>query len=88
MLANGGRRDCLVVVDQAGGHHALTKKLTGLTLAEIRQRLCDLERAQLPGVDQAKAMQNRRHRSRDFSRASSAITETAREAAPLQLWPC
>ena len=28
MLAYGDRRDCFVVVDPAGGHHALNKKLT------------------------------------------------------------
>ena len=61
MLANGDKRDCFVVIDQAGGHHALNKKLTGHTLAEMRDRLVDLDRAQLPGVDQAKAMQRERH---------------------------
>ena len=59
-LATGDRRDCFVVVDQAAGHHALTKKLTGLTLAQIRQRLRDLDRAQLPSVDQAKIRQRAR----------------------------
>ena len=34
MLAAGDR--CFVAVDPAGGHHALNKKLTGLTLAAIR----------------------------------------------------
>jgi hypothetical protein len=51
MLANGDKRDCFVVVDQAGGHHALNKKLTGHTLAETRDRLADLDRTQLPSVD-------------------------------------
>lgn len=57
ILARGDRRDCFVAVDHAGGHHALNKKLTGLTLAELRRRLGDLDRAQLPSVDQAQAMQ-------------------------------
>ena len=57
VLANGDRRDCFVVIDQAGGHHALNKKLTGLTLAAMRERMSDLDRTQLPGVEQAKAMQ-------------------------------
>ena len=51
MLANGDRRDCFVVVDQAGGQHALNKKLTGQTLAETRARLADLDRGQLPSVE-------------------------------------
>lgn len=87
MLAAGDKRDCFVVVDHAGGHHALTKKLTGLTLAQIRQRLGDLDRAKLPGVDQAKIRQRARQvrkaaadPSREFSRAASTATETAPEA--------
>ena len=61
MLANGDRRDCFVVIDQAGGHHALNKKLTSLTLAAMRDRLADLDRSQLPGVEQAQAIQAGRH---------------------------
>ena len=60
MLANGDRRDCFVVVDQAGGQHALNKKLTGQTLAETRARLADLDRGQLPSVEQAQEMQRAR----------------------------
>ena len=63
-LANGDRRDCFVVVDQAGGQHALNKKLTGMTLAEIRNRLADLDRSQLPSVDQAKTRQHDREAAR------------------------
>ena len=61
MLANGDRRDCFVVVDQAGGQHALNKKLTGQTLARNARRLADLDRGQLPSVEQAQAMQRERH---------------------------
>jgi hypothetical protein len=60
VLANGDKRDCFVVVDQEGGHHALNKKLTGITLDEMRDRLSDLDRAALPSVDQAKEQQTRR----------------------------
>ena len=63
-LANGDRRDCFVVVDAAGGQHALNKKLTGLTLAETRGRLADLDRSQLPSVDQAKELQAERQAAR------------------------
>ena len=65
MLANGDRRDCFVVVDQAGGQHALNKRLTGMTLAEIRARLGDIDRAQLPGVEAgARAATGTRERAR------------------------
>jgi hypothetical protein len=58
------------VVDQAGGHHALNKKLTGLTLAEIRQRLGDLDRPQLPGVGQAQRMQRARSAAQSWTRVA------------------
>lgn len=74
ILARGDRRDCFVAVDDAGGHHALNKKLTGLTLAELRRRLRDLDRARLPSVDQAQAIRDpgsavreQRYASREFS---------------------
>jgi hypothetical protein len=60
MLANGDRRDCFVVIDQAGGQHALNKRLTGLTLADTRDRLGDLDRTQLPSVEEARARQQTR----------------------------
>jgi Relaxase/Mobilisation nuclease domain len=59
-VAAGDRRDCFVVIDPAGGQHALNKKLTGLTLKDINARLSDLDKSQLPSVDQAKQMQRDR----------------------------
>lgn len=76
MLANGDR-DNFVVIDQAGGHHALNKKLTGMTLAEIRDRFADLDRTQLPTVDQAKEMQ----RSAEIDRQAERAIQAARAAA-------
>ena len=61
MLSNGDRRDCFVVIDQSGGHHTLNKRLTGMTLAAMRDRLSDLDRTALPGVNQAKAMQKEKY---------------------------
>jgi hypothetical protein len=69
MLANGDRRDCFVVIDPAGGQHALNKKLTGLTLAQTRERLSDLDRSQLPSVDHAKEMQAERQAIRSAQEA-------------------
>ena len=65
ILANGDRRDCFVVIDQEGGQHALNKKLTGLTLAQTRARLGDLDRAQLPSVEQAQEMRAERQAARE-----------------------
>jgi Relaxase/Mobilisation nuclease domain len=84
MLANGDRRDCFVVVDQAGGLHSLGKKLTGQTLAETRARLADLDRSQLPDVEQAQDIQRERlsqiewnaePQAADISLAAHQITE-------------
>jgi hypothetical protein len=74
-LANGDRRDCFVVVDHAGGQHALNKKLTGMTLAEIRNRLADLDRSQLPTVDHAKEIQLDRKAAREIARAREAVRD-------------
>ena len=79
MLAYGDRRDCFVVVDPAGGQHALNKKLTGLTLAATRDRLGDLDRTQLPGVEQAKAQQHVREAAREARQAERAGIELAAE---------
>jgi hypothetical protein len=71
-LANGDR-DNFVVINHAGGHHALNKKLTGKTLEEIRARLADLDRSQLPSVDQAKELQTQRQAARapSFAKATA-----------------
>ncbi len=82
MLANGDRRDCFVVIDLAGGQHALNKKITGLTLAEIRNRLGDLNRTQLPGVEKAQAQQQVREAAREARhRADRAEIERAAQRA-------
>ena len=81
VLANGDRRDCFVVIDQAGGHHALNKKLTGLTLAAMRDRMSDLDRSQLPGVEQAKEMQvERQAQAPELQRSTTREKDSA--AAP------
>jgi hypothetical protein len=56
ILARGDRRD-FVVIDHAGGDHALSKRITGTTAAETRARMVDIDRASLPSVDKAKAAQ-------------------------------
>jgi len=64
-IVAGGDRNCYVVIDEQGGKHALNKKLTGLTLKEIDARLGDLDRAQLPSVDQAQQTQQARAHARE-----------------------
>ncbi len=87
VLANGDKRDCFVVIDQEGGHHALNKKLTGLTLAQTREQLGDLEREHLPSVEQAQAQQVERRiagleQEREQGAADAAKGRTTEPPAP------
>lgn len=59
ILARGDKRD-YVVVDRAGGDHALGKRITGATAAETRARLADIDRGNLLRVDEAKQTQQER----------------------------
>lgn len=59
ILAQGDERD-FVVVDHAGGIHALSKRITGVTMKYVRERLTDIDRKKLPDVDQARSMQQER----------------------------
>jgi hypothetical protein len=56
VLARGERRD-FVVIDHASGMHALSKRITGTTAAQIRARLADLDPAALPSISLAKTQQ-------------------------------
>ena len=56
VLARGDRRD-YVIIDEAGGEHALGKRLLGTNAATIREKLSDLNRNDLPNVEEAKKSQ-------------------------------
>lgn len=53
ILARGDRRD-FIAIDHAGGMHALGKRILGVSAAQIRARLSDLQRDQVPSVDEAR----------------------------------
>ncbi len=57
-LAKGQRRD-YIVLDRAGGMHALGMRVLGVTAGDARQRLADIDRAQLPDVEQARVQLGR-----------------------------
>ena len=63
VLARGDQR-AFVVIDEKGGYHALSKRITGATPEETLFRLADLDTAKLPGVAAAKAMQLERQQRR------------------------
>lgn len=67
MLARGDKRD-FVVIDRAGGDHALSKRITGATAAATRARMADIDRANLPSVDDAKAAKRAAPEPRQVSR--------------------
>ena len=53
VLAKGDKRD-FIVIDPAGGMHAVGKRILDVSAAQIRKRLADLDREQLPSVEQAR----------------------------------
>jgi len=57
-LAKGDRRD-FVVIDQQGGMHALGKRILGNTAGEVRVRMADLDRAELPTIEEAREQNTR-----------------------------
>ena len=59
ILARGDKRD-FVIVDHAGGIHALSKRITGAAMKDTRDRLADIDHKKLPDVDQARSMQRER----------------------------
>jgi hypothetical protein len=59
VLAKGDRRD-FCVIDQAGDVHSLARRLDGVTAADVRERMVDVDREALPSVADARALQHER----------------------------
>jgi Ti-type conjugative transfer relaxase TraA len=72
-LTRGERRD-FIVIDAAGGMHALGKRILGHSAAEVRARLSDLDRHKLPTAVQILAQLGCPAQTR-------TLEEMAREAA-------
>jgi len=77
ILARGDRRD-FVVIDHAGGMHALSKRILDASAAQVRERLGDLPREHLPTVEQAQCFAQERRQLRDRS-ASPAMPDAYRD---------
>jgi len=73
ILARGERR-AFIVIDSAGGMHALGKRILGQTAAEVRARMADIELQKLPTIEQARAQLGLRSRA-------PALDDIARAAA-------
>ncbi len=75
-LAQGERRD-YVAVDGDGSVYSIGKRTTGARAADVREKLADLDRADLPTVEQAREEQ-RRERG-DMDRAEERNKESKKE---------
>ena len=84
-LAQGDRRD-FVALDQEGSVYSIGKRTTGARAAEVREKLEDLERDDLPTIDQVREQQREeRQREREERRElAQESRETEREAPPIE----
>ena len=80
VLARGDQRD-FVIVDQAGGYHVLSKRILGVVAKDIRARLRDVEVSNLPGVEEAKAIQSKKILRGDEENMDIHSPEEERKAA-------
>jgi len=84
ILARGDRRD-FCIVDHAGDAHSLARRLTGVSVAELRERMADIDRASLPSVAEARATQQDRFtREGTFDREAAAAAWADRPQSAAQ----
>lgn len=67
ILAQGNRRD-FVILDHAGDVHSLARRIEGTKAADIRARFADIDRASLPTVEEARAIQREAYPTKDEAR--------------------
>lgn len=78
-LARGDRRD-FVIIDRDGGVHSLARRIEGAVAKDVRARMRDIDRDQVPNVTQARAIQQARQLAREERRAEQTqARETPRE---------
>lgn len=80
MLAQGDQRD-YVALDEQGGVYSIGKRTTGATARAVREKLADLDREQIPTVEQARAGLAERQQEREAERAAPPKTEREEEPA-------
>jgi hypothetical protein len=81
ILAKGDQRP-FVIIDREGGDHALSKRITSATAVETRQRMADIDRASLPSVDDAKALQRAANPEPRPARTKGMSDTDTQEATP------
>lgn len=71
VLARGDRRDFLVI-DPAGHEHSLARRISGAKAKDIRERLADIDRTELPSVGDGRV-----ERKADKERVQQAMQQGA-----------
>ncbi|HEY1757670.1 MAG TPA: AAA family ATPase [Bryobacteraceae bacterium] len=82
ILARGERR-AFIVIDSAGGMHALGKRILGHTAAEVRVRLADLDLQKLPSVEQVRTQLGCPTRAADLDKLTRAAAIDDRDPGAL-----
>jgi hypothetical protein len=80
ILAQGEKRD-FVIVDAVGAVHSLARRIDGVKTAAVRERMADVDRANLPTVEAAKAQQIERQA------ATAAKDEIRMDERPITTTP-
>lgn len=75
-IAKGDKRD-LVLIDRQGGVHSLARRIEGAGVADVRERMKDVDREALPSVEEAKAA----HRERGAENFPKLAEQIEREKA-------
>ena len=90
VLARGDRR-ALVVVDIAGEVHSLNRQITTARAKEIREKIADIDAPGLPGVAEARELQEQRRDARRSAKGRAEAEEGraggSETAEPPQLTP-
>jgi hypothetical protein len=79
MLARGDKRG-FVALDPTGEARAVNKDITGLTAAQVRARLAEIDTKALPGVDEARALIRARPQPERVPEVESTPQQPQREA--------
>ena len=81
ILARGDRRD-FCIVDHAGDAHSLARRLEGVKVKDVRERMADIDRDSLPTVAEARATQ----RDGAQARAEPSPTPQLATEQPKDIW--
>jgi hypothetical protein len=78
VLARGDRRD-FVVIDPGGGTHNLVRRIEGVRVKDVRERMADIDASTLPSVAEAKSIQRERLAQRNAEIAPNARPHGSRQ---------